>query len=480
MKIKLSYKIFTVFFLTVVIIVAFMVISLRYFMDRHFTEYVNQVELERLNTLVTVLSQEYQAEQGWNRLKSDRKKWWETIVSALREKDSPKIDPLERQSITDRQDRHVGADRSYPPPYRGYLRIGPRLFLLDAQKNLVAGRPAPEKYILRDITVDGKIVGWLGLRKREAMKTPLEVAFLRQQYFLFYLVGGGILIITALVSFLLARHLLAPVKQLTQGTQALTSRRFETRITVQSKDELGQLAADFNLMAHTLETYEKMRQQWMSDISHELRTPLAVLRGEIEALQDGVRKVTPERLESLHAEIIHVSKIVSDLHELSLAEIGALPSKKEPVNPIRIMEETLKNFETRLGGRQIRVIDDLGSHREVTVLADENRLNQLFSNLLENTVRYADSPGSLKVWQRCRGDRLSLFLEDSGPGVPEDSVDRLFDRFYRVDKSRSRVLGGSGLGLSICRGIMETLGGQIRAENVPDGGLRIEMVFPII
>ena len=480
-KIKLSYKIFTVFFLTVVIIVAFMVLSLRYFMHRHFTEYVNQTELERLNAVVMVLGQEYQAEQSWIRLKSDRKKWWETIASSLRDKDFERSDFSERRSMSDLQNRQVAAGhRPSPPPFRGYLRIGPRLFLLDAQKKPVAGRPAPpEKYILRDITVDGKIVGWLGLRKREAMRTPLEVAFLKQQYILFYLVGGGILIITALVSFLLARHLLAPVKQLTEGTQALTSRKFGTRITVQSKDELGQLAADFNLMAQTLETYETMRQQWMSDISHELRTPLAVLRGEIEAMQDGVRGVTPERLESLHAEVLHVAKIVSDLHELSLAEIGALPFRNEPVNPIRILQETLKNFETRLESRQIRLIDDLGSNLEVTVRGDADRLNQLFCNLFENTVRYTDSPGSLRMWQQRRGDCLTLFLEDSGPGVPEDSVGRLFDRLYRVDKSRSRTLGGSGLGLSICKGIMETLGGQIRAHNVPAGGLRIEMVFPI-
>jgi two-component system sensor histidine kinase BaeS len=312
------------------------------------------------------------------------------------------------------------------------------------------------------------------------MQTPLEIAFLKQQYVMFYFVGGGILLITAMVSFLLARHLLSPIKQLTEGTQALTSRNFGTRIIVRSQDELGQLAADFNFMAQTLGKNEEMRQQWMTDIAHELRTPLAVLQGEIEAMLDGVREVSRGRLESLHAEIIHLGNIVNDLHELSLAETQALPFRKEPVNPVDVLKEVLNSFETRLAQRQIRVIDDLGADREITLLGDADRLNQLFVNLLENCVKYCDSPGTLKIWQKREDEVWRLYFEDSGPGVPEASVDHLFDRLYRVDKSRSRAMGGSGLGLSICKSIVETLGGDIYARNAPSGGLRIEMIFPLI
>lgn len=479
MQIKLLYKIFSVFFLTVLIIVAFMVFSLRYFMHRHFTDYVNRKELEQISTLTAVLEREYRTEQGWDRLKSDRARWRRMIKAALHDGNAERIDLMERGPRPERREPPIsGPGRPLPPPFKEFGRGRLRLFLLDAQKNPVAGRQAPlNEAILRSISVDGKVAGWIGLRKRHAMQTPLEIAFLKQQYVMFYFVGGGILLITAVVSFLLARHLLSPIRQLTEGTQALTSRKFGSRIVVRSQDELGQLAADFNFMAQTLEKYEQMRRQWMTDIAHELRTPLAVLQGEIEAMLDGVRQVSLGRLESLHAEIFHLGNIVNDLHELSLAETRALPFRKEPVNPVRVLEEVLESFETRLAQRRIRVIDDLGADREITLLGDAARLNQLFVNLLENCVRYCDSPGALAIRQKREGESWTLCIEDSGPGVPEACVDHLFDRFYRVDKSRSRAMGGSGLGLSICKSIVETLGGDIRACNAPSGGLRIEMTF---
>jgi two-component system sensor histidine kinase BaeS len=154
------------------------------------------------------------------------------------------------------------------------------------------------------------------------------MAFLKQQARAFYMVGTIILALAALVAFLLSRHLLAPVQQLIKGTRRLTSRKFDTRINVSTTDELGQLAEDFNQMAQTLEKYEQLRQQWISDIAHELRTPLSILRGEIEALQDGIREASPERLDSLHGEVVHMSRIVSNLHDLSLAESAALHFKK--------------------------------------------------------------------------------------------------------------------------------------------------------
>ena len=285
--------------------------------------------------------------------------------------------------------------------------------------------------------------------------------------------------LAAIVAFILSRHLLAPVRKLTAGTRALTSRQFDTRIAVQSKDELGQLAADFNMMADTLETYERMRQQWISDIAHELRTPVSILLGEIEALKDGVRDVNRDTIESLHSEARHLSKIVNDLHELSLADAGALTIKKERIDPLAVLEETLGHFEQRFTEKDIAIEKTLSKMSPVSVIGDADRLKQLFSNLLENTLRYADAPGTLTIGLDRGGDRLAFFFEDSGPGVPEESLERLFDRLYRVDQSRSRTRGGSGLGLSICKSIAHALGGKIRALNGKSGGLRIEIELPV-
>ncbi|MCP4353417.1 MAG: HAMP domain-containing protein [Desulfobacterales bacterium] len=289
----------------------------------------------------------------------------------------------------------------------------------------------------------------------------------------------NVLILAAVVSFILSKHVLTPIRKLAAGTRALTSLEFGTRIDVGAGDELGQLASDFNVMAKTLKRYEKMRKQWISDISHELRTPLSILRGEIEAMQDGVREITEETLDSLHSETLYLNKIVDDLHQLSLAETEALHFKHEPVNPARVLKETIRLFQHRLNSQQLTIQDNLmWADQNITVLGDADRLTQVFSNLIENTLRYADTPGTLKIWDYQTETGLSLNFEDSGPGVPEESLERLFDRLYRVDKSRSRAKGGSGLGLAICKNIVETQGGEIRAANAPSGGLRIEIVFP--
>jgi two-component system sensor histidine kinase BaeS len=344
----------------------------------------------------------------------------------------------------------------------------------------VAGRAASAKGItLREISLHGKTVGWLGLKKEDRLSDPLDVAFLKQQSQTFYTVGALMLLVAAAVAFLLSRHLLSPVQQLVKGTRALTSRRFDTRITVKTSDELGQLAADFNQMAQTLKHYEQMQRQWISDIAHELRTPLSILQGEIEALQDGVRVANSATLASLHAESIHISKIVSDLHDLSLAESGALHFKKESVNLLQALRECFQKFQGRFREKAIAIIDELGSNEDCIITGDRDRLMQVFSNLLENTLRYTDTPGTLTVRQFITDDQVVVQFADTKPGVPPASISRLCDRLYRVDPSRSRAQGGSGLGLAICKTIVEAHGGKIRLQNAATGGLQVEIMLPL-
>ena len=313
-----------------------------------------------------------------------------------------------------------GRGRKPPPPP---FRIEHRFTLFDTDKKPVVGAAVTaENHTLKEITLEGNTVGWLGLKKEDRLSQPLDIAFIKQQSQAFYTIGGLMLVLAAIVAFVLSRHLLAPVQQLTKGTQALTSRNFHTRINVNTADELGQLAADFNVMAQTLEKYENMRQQWVSDISHELRTPLSILQGEIEALQDGVRELNQKTLDSLHSEVLHLSQIVNDLHDLSLAETGTLHFEREPVNPLHVLQETIRKFQNRFAQQHITLVDDLGDIQNITLMGDKNRLAQLFSNLLENTLRYTDSPGTLRIGQISTETHVSLNFEDTKPGVPEESL----------------------------------------------------------
>lgn len=303
---------------------------------------------------------------------------------------------------------------------------------------------------------------------------------LHYRYLDIFLFISNLVLLAIIVSLILSKHVLRPIRQLTKGTQALTSLKFETRIDVNTRDELGQLASHFNMMAQTLKRFEQMQRQWITDISHELKTPLSILQAEIEAMQDGIREVNREGMDMLHTEVIYLGKIVDNLLQLSLAEAKTLYFKNEPVNPLHVLSDTINLFKNRLQLHHITVESQVETDKNIQILGDAERLKQVFSNILENTLRYTEAPGNLKVWQWHTKTRLFLYFEDSGPGVPEDSLDRLFDRLYRVDKSRSRAKGGSGLGLAISKNIIENHGGEIRANNALPHGLRIEITLPIL
>jgi two-component system sensor histidine kinase BaeS len=321
----------------------------------------------------------------------------------------------------------------------------------------------------------GKTVGWLGLASAPQLSHPLDIDFIQKQSRAFYIIGGGILLFSVLVAGLLAKHILKPIRRLTEGTRTLAKRNFKTRISVTSSDELGQLADDFNAMAHRLEGFEKRQKQWLADISHELRTPLSVLVGEIEAIQDGIRKPDAKSLRSLHNEVSRITSIVNELRDLSLAEIGALSLIKVPIQLHVLLPELISRFQNRCEPVGLKIIFKSLNEKRREIEADVDRLTQLFTNLMENSLRYTDKPGTLKIHYQAQLNYVTISFEDTGPGVPPESIPRLFDRLYRVDPVRNPVSDASGLGLSICKAIVESHGGSIRALNGPLGGLRIEI-----
>ncbi len=492
MKMKLAYKLFFAFLLSAAVIVGLLV-GMQYYAMRNFAEYFNRAQLDKLDTLEERLIKAYEDYGDWEFLRHNRNRWRELLIAAGIHTRWPHSPPTGVNGPTEQpgkppleKDELLGRGRFWPRPHRppherpSVFRIGRGLTLFDADKNRVAGNPHPiEEHTVKPIESGNRIVGWLGLRKIGHPSDPLATAFKQRQSTFILLTGAAALLLTALVTLIIARQILRPVSALAEGTRAIISRRFQKRIEVRSKDELGQLAADFNTMAQTLEQYETMRQQWISDISHELRTPLAVLRGEIEALQDGVREANAETFSSLRAEVIRLGKLVDDLHLLAMADSESLLLNKTLLNPIGVFRETVKLFQQQVEERGLHIELDLEVKSTVIMEADADRLKQVFSNILENTLRHAHVPGTVQISAHCSEQTLTICFEDSGPGVPPESLRRLFDRLYRVDHSRSRELGGSGLGLAICKQIVERHGGTIAAENSALGGLSIKITFPL-
>lgn len=208
-----------------------------------------------------------------------------------------------------------------------------------------------------------------------------------------------------------------------------------------------------------------MRRDYMADVSHELRTPLAVLQGELEALQDGIRQSTPETLASLLAEVQTLTKLVSDLHQLSLSDRGSLSYRKEPCNLSDVISRSLGVFRHRLQEKNLRVSVSLPE--TLMVFGDDARLGQLFHNLLENSLRYTDSGGEIVVTAQQDDKQIRVDWSDSAPGLNDGQFTQIFERFYRSESSRNRASGGSGLGLAICDKITEAHHGQISASASP-------------
>jgi len=473
MRTRLSFEIFGAFLLASLVLVILTVGALRLFFTVGFRDYVYKKELQRLPYLARVLEAEYAREQDWEHLRQDRGAWRELLNDA---RELKLADDLSEGTDPESQAEEQGSRRT-PSKRRG---IPPWLFILDENKQVLIGdRDREDARDLIELQVGGETVGWLGLGVHAPSRSPLEVAFLEQQYRVFYCLGGGVFVLALVLTVLLSRRLLVPIRELMDGTQTLGSRRFDTRIRIRTRNELGRLAEDFNRMAETLEAYESMRQDWISDISHELRTPLSILQGEIQALQDGIRPLNRGALDSLQVEVDRLAKLVEALHLLSLADSEGLAMRHERMEPIRILRDRVEAFRDSMSRSAIEIRLDTGGNEDAVGFGDADRLGQVFSNLLQNTLQYTDAPGTLDIRATVHEGRLEIVFEDSAPGVPDEALGRLFDRLFRVDKSRSRTLGGSGLGLSISKRIVEAHGGEIRAAHAETGGLKMTVELPL-
>ncbi|CAM2070684.1 Histidine kinase [Sulfidibacter corallicola] len=363
---------------------------------------------------------------------------------------------------------------------RGGRDLPPRYVLLDANHRPIAGRAINRKdLLLEPILHQGNIVGYLGIGRRENPITGNDYRFLADQYRKFYMFGGLVLVLASLVSVFLARHFSSPIKSLARAAHDLASGAYKTRVEVSRGDELGQLGQDFNHLANTLAHNQEARQRWIADISHELRTPLAVMRGELEAIQDGVRRPDDGSIKSLHNEVLCLSQIVNDLYELSLSDLGALNYKKEPLHPSEVLDQVVHLYEPRLARRELQLEYHANLGDEVEISGDHQRLTQLFSNLLENCSRYTNAGGMVRVTARMNGEEILVGIEDTPPGVPEEMLGKLFERLFRAEVSRSRKHGGAGLGLAICKNIVEAHQGSIEAKTSELGGLAVWIHFPL-
>ncbi len=449
-------KLFLAIFATCIVLLISMHWAVRISFERGFIDYIKHGNEQRLQLLSDALGEQYAQHGNWRFLRNNDRFVFQILRSFEHDNSEDKPGP------------------GMPP--HGWRT---QFWVVDQNNKVLVGprAPIPPDGTRRPILVNGAEVGAVIASPVERLTRNTDINFDKQQRQTSWLIVALATLLAALATFLLARGLLAPVKRLVDGTHKLAAGDFTTRVTPTSEDELGKLAQDFNQLASTLEKNQQMRRDFMADISHELRTPLAVLRGELEAIQDGVRKFTPETVASLQAEVGTLTKLVDDLHQLSMSDEGALAYQKAPVDLIPLLEVAGGAFRERFASRGLKLQFSLPD--SITVFGDRDRLMQLFNNLLENSLRYTDSGGSLQISAGQRDKTVRLTFADSAPGVSDDQLQKLFERFYRTEGSRNRASGGSGLGLAICLNIVEAHNGRIIAAHSPFGGVSITVELPL-
>jgi two-component system sensor histidine kinase BaeS len=464
MKFNLASRLFIAVLSTSVVVAVAMGVGAHVNLNRDFLGYLNEQAVNRLELAVPGVTAGYRQHGSWDFLRQ-RPELWYRLLRPL--PDDQRVPLTDRPAASPTPAELTGASR--------------RFTLLDAERRRIVGFTAPaDDAVERGIVVDGLTVGWLVLTPIESASSGAEKRFADAQARTGWLVGGAAVLLAAAVAFWASRRLLRPVRQVAEATHRLAAGHYDTRVPERAADlEIGRLAHDFNQLAWTLQRNEAMRREFMADVSHELRTPLGVLHGELEALEDGVRRLDAHALRSLKSEVATLHKLVDDLYELSLADVGALSYRKAELDLREIIDDTVGAFGERLRSSGLALQLELPTG-PLPAFGDARRLRQLFANLFENSCRYTDAGGALRLQARRDGRQMLIDLHDSAPGVREEQLPRLFERFFRAEPSRSRRGGGAGLGLSICERIVVAHEGRIEARPSPLGGLWLRVELPVL
>ena len=352
--------------------------------------------------------------------------------------------------------------------------------LYDQHGQWIAGAPDlgdRPSVVVMPLTLGNTKIGELKTLSRQRYLPREETQFLAQQRRTKWFIGIVSLLIAAAIAYVLANSIQRPIRQILTKLRDLSDGDYSVRLDSTSSDEIGRLMQDVNHLAVTLSEGQSARKRWLADVSHELRTPLAALTAEIEALKDGVREYNGERLESLDAQTSRLRRLVDDLYQLSLSDMGGLRYTYEPFDLVQLVRGAVEQTQVRAEGEGLALT--FSGAQSLRVNADSLRIEQLTNNLLNNSISYTDAPGTVRVSLNQEQQRAVLEISDSAPSVDAAECSRLFDPLYRREAARDRRRGGAGLGLAICKNIVAAHQGRIRAYPSELGGLTVRVELPL-
>ncbi|MEW6092918.1 MAG: ATP-binding protein [Chloroflexota bacterium] len=441
---SITSKLIIAFLIVSLVSVSLIVLVTRWSMNQEFHSFVFN---RNSSDLVSELA-EYYAAQGS----------WEGINLSLFQP-NPGIPP---------------GDHAPPPPAFTLVDKAGVVIVAGAGYGLGGTVPASELAAGLPVPVEGVTVGTLLVGQDTFQVNPLEEQFIRRTGNLLLYSALGTATVALILGILLAYNLTRPIHDLIKATRDISQGTLGGQVTVRSQDEMGKLAASFNKMSADLARSTNARRQMTADIAHELRTPLSLIIGQAEAVHDGVLPPSRENFEIIREEADRLEKLVDDLRILSLADAGELSINRQLVSPQRLVQEVAAIYQYRLQQKHIAL--DLLTDPDLPVISiDPGRMTQVLTNIMDNALRHTPEGGKITLSARQAEGLVELAIQDTGPGVPESDLERIFDRLYRTDASRQRDDGGSGLGLAIAKSIVEMHAGQILAASPAGEGLTISI-----
>ncbi|HHW01066.1 MAG TPA: HAMP domain-containing protein [Clostridiaceae bacterium] len=456
LRTKLSLSYISVALISVFLISVFTNLLL----DKHFKEYIIQNQERKSKEIVSLVRQQFNTDKKWN---------METIknicISALEQgmiirivDSSEKVvwdARLHDNELCEQMLHHIEQNMSsrYPNWKGNYVEdVYPITYQLDKVGEIIIGYYGP--YYFNDS----------------------ELEFINTINRLLMGVGVFLLFLSLFFSSIMSKRLSTPISRVITTAQMIAKGYFDDRITEQSTTkEIAQLTETINNLAETLENQEILRKRLTADVAHELRTPLATLQSHMEAMIDGIWKPDTERLKSCHEEIIRINRMVGDLEKLARYESENLILTKTNFDISELIRHIIKNFENDFLNKGID-IEFIGDEEKVT--ADKDKISQVIINLISNAIKYTPQGGKVEIRVKGLPDVTEISVKDTGKGILPEDLPHIFERFYRADKSRNRMTGGAGIGLTITKAIVEAHKGKIRVSSKVDGGTEFIVLLP--
>ena len=457
-----------------------------------FGDYLRQRDEEQLTRFIQLLERRAAADPSMDWLRGNREAQRDLMDELIGRPIQPRTGRPEETT----DERGEPPHRRRPPHRRPAEagNIADRIVVLDVRGDWLAGRRQPPHLArtVRAVQVNGADVAFVEL-VAEREPEGIDARFLQRQTTGMLITAFSTIAMALMAGWWVARRWSRPLRQLQLATHRIARGEQGVRIAVPGTPgasrsgamEIDELVTDVNAMVEALAKLEDSRRHWIAQISHELRTPLAVLRGEMESIEDGARQPTPTVMASLREEVAQLTRLVDDLHTLAVADLGQLPCHFAAGDANASLARMARRFETRAAQLGLVLTIGPGINAIPVIPAipaqwDFGRIEQLLSNLLENSLRYTRAPGQVHVHWRTQGDALQLTVEDSAPGVAAAQLGQLFDPLFRVDGARTRTgQHGSGLGLSIVRAIAQAHHGTVAASASRLGGLAIQVSLPL-